>query len=62
MFLPRRRLDRRNDLPRDAQLGECAERRELILAEITNRLKEADHALLHDILTICTDEEVGTCF
>src|SRR6478672_4191193 len=37
----RRRLDRRDDLPRDAELGEAPERRLLVRAEIADGLVEA---------------------
>ena len=59
MLLARRRLDGRDDLPRDAQLRERAERREFVGAEVADGLVEADHAFLDDILTVGTDEEVA---
>ena len=62
VFLTRRCLDRSDDLTRHTELGECAEGREFVLAKIANRLEESDHPLLYDILTIRSDQEVGTRF
>jgi hypothetical protein len=55
---PRRRLDRGDDLPRHAQLGEAPERRLLVGAEVANRLVEADQPLLDEVLRVTAGEEV----
>ena len=54
----RRGLDRRDDLPRDAQLGEAAERRLLVVAEIAHRLVEADQPFLDQVVGVAAGEEV----
>src|SRR5207237_3646926 len=54
----RRRLDRRDDLPRHAQLGKAAERGLLVGAEVAYRLVEADQPFLDQILGVATGEEV----
>ena len=33
---------------------------ELVRPEIAERLEQADHALLHDVLVICADQKVGS--
>src|SRR6266540_2160867 len=53
-----RGLDRRNDLARDAKLGEGAERRLLVRAEIAHRLIEADQPFLDQVLRVAAGEEV----
>jgi hypothetical protein len=58
VLLARRRLDRGDDLARDAQLGEGAERGLQLGVEVTDRLVEADHALLDDVLAVGADQEV----
>ena len=58
MLLTCRRLDRRDDLARHAQLGERTERGQAVVAKIADSLVEPDHAFLHDILPISADEEV----
>src|SRR6266540_2243838 len=55
---PRRRLDRGDDLPRDAELGERPERRLLVRAEVADRLVEADQSLLDQVLGVAAGEEV----
>ena len=45
-----RGLDRGDDLPRHAELGEAAERRLLVGAEVAHRLVEADQPLLDQVL------------
>ena len=54
----RRRLDRGDDLPRHAELGEAAERRLLVGAEVADRLVEADQPLLDQVLGVAAGEEV----
>ena len=54
----RRRLDGRDDLPRHAQLGEAAERRFLVRAEVADSLVEADQPLLDQVLGVAAGEEV----
>jgi hypothetical protein len=53
-----RGLDRGDDLARDTELGEAAERRLLVGAEITHRLVEADQPLLEEIVVVAAGEEV----
>src|SRR3954466_5653243 len=55
---PRRRLDRRDDLPRHAELGEATERRLLVVAEIADRLVKADQPFLDQVFGVATGEEV----
>src|SRR4051812_39619182 len=59
VLLAGRGLDRGDDLARDAQLREGAERRLQIGVVVADRLVEADHAFLHDVLAVGADEEVG---
>ena len=59
VLLPRGRLDGGDDLAGDAQLGEGAKGRQAILAIVANGLVQADHALLHDVLVVCADEEIA---
>jgi hypothetical protein len=54
----RRRLDRGDDLPRYAELGEAAEGRLLVGAEVPDGLVQADQALLDQILRVAAGEEV----
>src|SRR5436305_5305897 len=58
MLEARRRLDRRDDLPRHAQLRERAERRLLVGTKVAHRLVEADEALLDQVLRVAAGEEV----
>jgi len=58
VLLARGRLDGGDDLPRDAQLGERAERRHLGWAEIPDGLIKTDHALLNDILPVRANKKV----
>src|SRR5204863_4193746 len=53
-----RSLDRRDDLPCDAELGEASERGLLVGAEITDGLVEPDQALLDQVLRVAAGEEV----
>jgi hypothetical protein len=54
-----RRLHRGDDLARDAELREVAERRLAVGPEVADRLVEADQALLDQVLAVAPDEEVG---
>src|SRR4051812_3478245 len=54
-----RGLDRGDDLPRHAQLGEGAERRLLVGAEVAHGLVEADEPLLEKVVGVAAGEEVG---
>src|SRR5919198_4397546 len=54
----RRGLDGGDDLASDAELGEAAERRLLVRAEITNRLVEPDQPLLDQVFGVAAGEEV----
>jgi hypothetical protein len=51
-------LDRRDDLPRDAELGEAPERRLLVGPEVPHRLVETDQALLVQVVGLPAGEEV----
>jgi hypothetical protein len=55
----RRGLDGRDDLARDAQLREGPERGLQVGVVVADRLVEADHAFLDDVLAVRADEEVG---
>ncbi len=55
-----RRLHRGDDLARHAQLGEGVEARLACGIVVTNRLEQADHAFLDDVVAIGADEEVRT--
>ena len=55
MLLPCRRLDRRNNLPRNAELCKRTEGSEFIRTKIANRFVKANHTLLKDILTVSAD-------
>ncbi len=57
--LPPAALHRGDHLPRNADAGEGAERAVTVGAEVTDGLKEADHALLDHIIAIGAMEEVG---
>src|SRR6266542_6246547 len=59
VLVPRRRLDRRDDLARHAQLGEAAKRGLLVRPEIAHGLAKADQALLHEVLRVAARQEVG---
>jgi hypothetical protein len=54
----RRRLDRRDDLSRHAELREASERRLLVVAEVPDRLVEADQPFLNQVLWVAPREEV----
>ena len=58
MLEARRRLDRGDDLPRHAQLGEAAERGLLVGPEVPHRLAQADQALLDEVLAVAAGKEV----
>src|SRR4249919_3032104 len=53
-----RGLDRRDDLARHAELGEGAERRLLVVAEVADGLVEPDQPFLDEILPVTAGEEV----
>jgi hypothetical protein len=53
-----RGLDRRDDLPRDAELGEAAERRVLVRAKVAHRLVEPDEPFLDEIVGVTAGDEV----
>jgi hypothetical protein len=55
-----RRLDRRDDLARDAELGEAAKRRLLVGSKIAHGLVEANQAFLDEVVRLAAGEEVGT--
>src|SRR5215211_6785370 len=55
-------LDRGDDLPRDAQLGEVAERRLAVGPEVPDRLVKPDEAFLDEVLGVAADQEVRRCF
>ena len=59
VFVTRRRLDRRDDLARDAELGERAERRLLLDPVVAHGLVEADEALLDQVIGISACDEVA---
>src|SRR5690606_33956485 len=52
VLLPRGGFDGGDNLAGDAQFGERPERRQLVRPKVANRLVEADHALLDDVLAI----------
>ena len=52
------RLDRRDDLAGDAQLGEAPERGLLVGAEVPNRLVEPDQPFLDEVFRVPAGEEV----
>ena len=54
-----RGLDGRDDLPSDAQLGEGPERRLALGPEVPDRLVQADHPFLLDVVEVGADEEVA---
>src|ERR671935_336869 len=53
-----RRLDRRDDLAGDAELGEAPERRLLVVTEVADGLVEADQPFLDQILRVAARQEV----
>jgi hypothetical protein len=53
-----RGLHGRDDLARDAQLREVAERGFAVRPEVADRLVQADQALLDQVLGVTSDEEV----
>ena len=52
-------LHRRDDLPRDAQLGEVAKARLAVGAKVADRLIQAEEPLLDEIVGVAPGEEVG---
>ena len=58
MLVAARGLDRGDDLPGDAELGEVAEARLAVGPEVADRLVEADQSLLDQILGVATEQEV----
>ena len=56
---PGRGLDRRDDLPRHAELREGPERGLLVGAKIAHCLVEADEALLDQVLRVAAGKEIG---
>ena len=58
VLLARGRLDGGDDLPRDAELGEAAERGQAVVAVVADRLVEAEHALLDEVLGVAAGQEV----
>ena len=58
MLVARRRLDRGDDLARDAQLREVAEARLAVGAVVADRLVEADEALLDEVVAVAAGQEV----
>src|SRR6185369_3989005 len=54
----RGRLDRRDDLPRDAELGEAPERGLLVGAKVAHRLVEPDKAFLDEVVGLAAGDEV----
>src|SRR5262245_21601783 len=57
-----RSLDRGDDLPRHAELGEGAERGLLVVAEVADCLVEADQPFLDEVLAVTAGEEVRARF
>src|SRR4029077_587334 len=55
---PCRRLDRGDDLPGHAELGEAAERRLLVGPEVADRLVEADQPLMQKVVVVAARQEV----
>src|SRR5205823_8457138 len=53
-----RGLDRRDDLPGHAELGEAAERGLLVMPEVPHGFVEADQAFLDQVLRIAAGEEL----
>ena len=53
------RLDGRDDLTGDAQLGEGSERGLAVRAEVPRRLEQPDERLLLDVVGVRADEEVA---
>src|SRR5262245_745553 len=58
MLEARRGLDRRDDLARNAELGEAAERSLLLDPEIPDRFVQPDQALLNEVLGVAAGEEI----
>ena len=59
MLVARGGLDGGDDLASDAELGEVAEARLAVGAEVADRLVEADEALLDEVVGVPSGEEVG---
>src|SRR5204863_3619377 len=55
-----RGLDRRDDLPGHAELGEAAERGLLVMPEVPHGFVEADQAFLDQVLRIAAGEKIRT--
>jgi len=58
VLVARRRLDRGDDLARDAELGEVAEARLAVRAVVADRLVEADEPLLDQVIAVTAGDEV----
>src|SRR3954470_9995853 len=58
VLVARGRLDRGDDLPRDAQLGEVAERRLAVGPVVAHGLVEADEPFLDEVVGVAAGEEV----
>src|SRR6185503_1653457 len=58
VLVTRRGLDGRDDLPRDAELGEASKRRVLVGPEVPNRLVKADETFLDQILGLAARDEI----
>ena len=58
MLLAGRGFDGCDNLPGDAQLRERTEAAQPLGLVVTNGLEQADHAFLHDVLMVRSDEEV----
>ena len=62
MLVAGRRLDRRDDLARHAELGERAERRLPVDPKVANGLEESDQPFLNQVVRIAPGEKVRTRF
>ena len=60
MLLAGRRLDGGNNLSGHADFGKGMEGSELVRAKIAKRLKQPNHALLHNVLMVCADKKIRT--
>src|SRR4051794_40271575 len=58
VLVARRRLDRGDDLARDAELGEVAEARLAVGPVVAHGLVEADEALLDEVVRVAAGQEV----
>ena len=59
MLLPVGALYRRENLPRDSELGERTKRGLLVEVEVPDCLEQADHALLDHVFSVGAGQEVG---